>query len=371
MINSAGIIISAGDHKEIGKQSALYRQIDADKAVQSFTVTDGNETKQVVYFRLGIADWILADEIPVSVIEKDISDLQVIFLGILLASFLLAAAISRFWIYKLTKPLQALTLAMKKMGEGSLGLKVETKAKNELGVLSDQFNSMSLSIRDLMYKNTQAQEEKRVIEMKALRAQINPHFIYNTLNTIKWMAVIQKADNVAESLKTFSDYLRPIFKSGDSVCALSDEVAYTLNYIKILNYRYTGAYKVNADIPGEILACKVPRFILQPLLENCVEHGFSDQNGGIIHISACEEQGNLRIRVADNGIGLSEARIKEITASWENTNSDPGGVNGHIGLSNVHRRIRLQYGSPYGLSIDSKKNAGTVVTLVLPREQLT
>lgn len=366
MINNSGTIISDGDTIKIGKKSATYCKMDGNKEVQSFTITDGNQIIQAVYYHLGIADWILVDEIPIELIKKNVLYLQTILLGMGIISLILAIIMSRFRILKLTKPLRQLILAMKKMSEGNLGLTIKTKSKNELGILSNQFNIMSLNIQDLIQNKIKVQEEKRIIEMQALRSQINPHFIYNTLNTIRWMAIIQKADSVAESLSTLSDYLSPIFKSNDSVCTLNDEIEFTLNYMKILNYRYMGAYQVYVVIPNEFFSCEVPRFILQPLLENSIEHGFSQKNGGNISISAWEEQNTLRIKVADDGEGLPEEKMNEIVQAMEHEDMTIDSEDKHIGLPNVYRRIKLQYGEPYGLLINSHKGLGTEVTVVLP-----
>ena len=274
VINNMGKVISHPDNLKIGTVSKSYNGLkDRWNNKDITTITERYQDKQIVYYRLPISDWTLVDEVPIKVITKDILGLRNIVVFIFLTSLVLAAALSRYRIYRITRPLTNLTMVMRKMEQGNLGLTMEVKEKNEIGVLVEQFNKMSTSIKELVQLNDVIQEDKRNIEMEALRAQINPHFIYNTLNMIKWMAIINKADNIVDSLTTLSDFLSPIFKKNSIICSIEEEVEYIRNYIKIMNYRFAGGFRTYINIPEEMLSLDILRFILQPVVENAITHG--------------------------------------------------------------------------------------------------
>lgn len=366
IIEDTGRIISHSDVSMIGTQSRTYRQMDPKSSVQDFIVSNKGEQNQVLYYRLSRSGWILVDEVPMKVITRDFSYLRNILLVIFLIGLASAIVFSGFWVYGITKPLNILTKVMNKIEGGSLGQTFQFSAKNELGELVKQFNRMSVSIKELMLKNELTQKEKSLMEMQALQSQINPHFIYNTLNTIKWMALMSNAGNVAECLTTLSDFLEPIFKKRDMVCRLEEEIKYIDNYIKIINYRFAGGLKVNFKIAEEFQRCLILRFILQPVIENAIIHGLMDRNKGEIDISAWEDGGDIIIRVADNGEGISEGRLTEITASLGN-NADPiENTDSRVGLNNINRRIQLHYGATYGVGIHSIAGGGTEVFLRMP-----
>jgi two-component system, sensor histidine kinase YesM len=260
-------------------------------------------------------------------------------------------------------PLSRLTGIIRKIGRGNLGLTLDQTSKNELGVLVDQFNQMSTSIKDLFHKNELVQTEKRNMEMEALRSQINPHFIYNTLNTIKWMAVINKADNIVDSVTTLSDFLEPIFKKHDILCTLEEEISYIKNYVKIMNYRFADGFKLYVDIPESLLKCRMIRFILQPIVENALVHGLMDKVTGKVGITAFMKGLDLLICIRDDGNGMEEQKLNAIRATIGDISpSDQVG----IGLSNVDRRVKLHFGEVYGLLINSSLGSGTEVVLRMP-----
>lgn len=375
MINRAGLVISHPDEAMIMKSKETYQMMDSNRKIQVFAVRgrDRNQ-KQAVYYSLGIADWILVSEVPMAVIKKDISYLKYIISLMLIVSIVIAGFISKFWIDKITKPLNQVIKAMRKMEQGNLGVVMETSSRNELGLLAGQFNKMSRSIEELISENSKMEAQKRKIEMAALRSQINPHFIYNTLNTIKWMASLRKADNIVVCLTTLTEFLQPIFRKKDIMCSVREEMEYISNYVKIMNYRYANAYQLRLDVDETLLDCQILRFILQPLVENAINHGFVNLNQGEISVKICLDVQNIVINVRDNGNGITEEKLSILTQSLRTTNgfvsedemdlNQEGEV--HIGLMNVHRRIQLHFGQAYGLLINMGLEAGTEVSVVMP-----
>lgn len=360
LIDDNGIVISSNNNPALNRGYAFYSGINPNHNMGDYTV-DGDEGRiQVVYYRLNNLMGTLVNETLMSEILKDINYLRNIL--ILLFVFCLTASLtlSRFWIFKLMGPLNRLTGVIRKMGKGNLGLTLEQTSKNELGVLVEQFNLMSAGIKELFEKNELVQSEKRNMEMKALRAQINPHFIYNTLNTIKWMAVISKADNIVDSVTTLSDFLEPIFKNHDILCTMEEEIDYIRNYVKIMNYRFAGGFSLNVNIPEELLKCKVIRFILQPVIENALVHGLMGKVAGNVDIRASQYGQDLIVCIKDDGDGMDEKRLNEIRKS---IHEGAGSKNAGIGLSNVDRRIKLYCGDGYGVTIHSEPGGGTEVIL--------
>lgn len=366
VIDQEGMIISHRDISKHGTFSASFNELKDEWSLEETTLTSRYHDNQVVYYRLPISDWILVDEVPIHIITKDIRGLRDIVFIIFMVSLALAATLSRYRIYRMIKPLTNLTMVMKKMEEGSLGLTMEVVEKNEIGVLVEQFNKMSMSIKELVEINKTVQEEKRNIEMQALKAQINPHFIYNTLNMIKWMAVIIKADNIVDSLTTLSDFLHPIFKKNNIICTVSEEIEYINNYIKIMNYRFAGAFKTSINIPDDIRQLSILRFILQPVVENAITHGFAETNGGSIIIDACWEGDKILISVSDNGKGMPQTKIDEINRALLNGEEIQISSSSGVGLSNVNRRIKLHFGEDYGITLQSKPGEGTTASLRMP-----
>jgi len=364
--DNRGKIISHIDAAEIGGLSQAFTLADSYSDIEISTLGISGEMTQVVANRLE-HDLVLISEVPVSVIMRDVSRLRNILLITLVIAFAAAAVTGTYFVGRIIRPVEKLTDAMKKVEMGDLGMTLDSKPGNELGVLITQFNEMSQSIQGLMIKNEAIHEEKRKIEMEALQAQINPHFLYNTINIIKWMAVAIKAENISDCLTALGDLLNPIFKSRDILCTVGEEVTYTKQYIKIMNYRFAGFYDVNISVPEELMDCMTLRFILQPLVENAIQHGDMDSGNGHIDITVDELGDSIKLTVTDNGKGLEAEKIKEINQSLESGIDTGEQSESRIGLTNVSRRIKLHFGDEYGLTARSRKGEGTSVSVTIPK----
>jgi sensor histidine kinase YesM len=257
---------------------------------------------------------------------------------------------------------------MQDVGSGKLGVTLPRVPKNELGVVIRRFNEMSVNIADLVQRNGEILEEKRKLEIEALQAHINPHFIYNTLNMIKWMAVMTKSKNIVDSIVSLGNLLRPAFKSMDPMCTLSEEIDYIENYLRIMNWRFGNGITLEINVPGGLLCCRTPRFILQPVVENSVVHGLRlPENRIDIRIRATGQGGVLDIVISDTGTGIPGDMLAGIRdrlnggAGYRGSHDD-----GSIGLYNVNRRIKLYFGVEYGLQLESRVGEGTDVTIRLP-----
>lgn len=366
MIKSDGTVISNTETKLIGSRVDFVEKINAGGKHGSFRIERDDVPKQVTYYKLSNTGWVLINEIPESDFIDNILTLKRIVLGVFAISLVFALLLSTYWIYRITKPFNHLTEAMKKMGGGDIGILLDENPKNELGLIGKRFNKMSKNIEELMEKNLAIEEEKRKLEMEALQAQINPHFLYNALNTLKWIAVIKNETGIADGMTSLGSMLRPIFKDRSLTVTINDEVEYIKNYLAIMNIRYGEGVQVLFDIPDDLKELTILRFILQPVVENSFLHGMTSRNYvGVITIRARKDNGDVKIIVEDNGTGIREEKLEEIRTSLAGSGS-PGGS---IGLLNVHRRIKIQYGEPYGLDIANTgdgADSGARVTITIP-----
>ncbi|MFC5406211.1 cache domain-containing sensor histidine kinase [Cohnella soli] len=370
LVDDSGQIVSHGDEAKIGQAGALPEQKDHPVNAGNKFASEERDSKQIMSYRINALGWTLVNEIPVSIFTRDILTLRLIVVTMFICSLASAAILSRYWIRRITKPLNSLTTVVRRMGQGNLGLTLDLDLRNELGILIAQFNKMSKNIQDLIEQKETIQEEKRTIEIGALQSQITPHFFYNTLNTIKWMAIMVKADNIVESITTLGDYLQPMFKKG-MLCTIREEIEYIENYIKIMNYRMAGGVKFHYEISPAVMEYPFLRFLLQPLVENAITHGLKNRNGGTITITATEEQNEIVWRIFDNGEGMSESKLQEEREALINGNNEHSHEKKGIGLYNTNRRIQLHFGDHYGIKIHSELQVGTELIFAIPKVQKT
>lgn len=370
LVDETGLIVSHGEEAKIGQEGATPDKINHPAYASDLFASQERDGKQIMSYRINSLGWTLVHEIPVSIFTKDISTLRLIVVTMFIFSLATATILSRYWIRRVTKPLNSLTGVVRRMGQGNLGLTLDLDLKNELGILIAQFNKMSKNIQELIEQKDTIQEEKRTIEIGALQSQINPHFFYNSLNTIKWMAIMVKADNIVESITTLGDYLQPMFKQG-MLCTIREEIEYIENYIKIMNYRMAGGVKLDYQISPDVLEYPILRFLLQPLVENAITHGLKNRSGGTIKITATEDINQIVWTISDNGEGMSEAKLQELRETLMNGHSDQSQEKKGIGLYNTNRRIQLHFGDHYGIILHSKPQAGTELKFKIPKVQKT
>lgn len=278
----------------------------------------------------------------------------------------------------ITRPITRLIDKLERVGDGDFSRDESIEWDNELGAIGTGINKLSLNVRNLMEKKVQDEKKKQELEYQILQSQINPHFLYNTLNTIKWMAAIQGSEGIADMSTALSRLLRNISKSRENVITLKQELDLVKDYFTIMRYRYGGTIELETDIKDEgLLQAAVNRFSLQPIIENAIFHGIEPKGGaGMIVISvylkddedhSTQNSGYdgklLIIDVKDDGIGMTQEQIDK-TLSGELEGADD--LFRHIGVSNVSRRIKYTFGNEYGLSIISEVSRFTIMRFTLP-----
>lgn len=270
---------------------------------------------------------------------------------------------------KINKPLNKLLSKMNLISKGDFSKDSSIEWENEMGSIGRGINNMSKDIVALMDKKVEDEKQKNDLEYQILQSQINPHFLYNTLNSIKWMATIQNATGISEMTTALSKLLRSVSKDTQQIHPLKEEIALLDHYFLIQKYRYGGALFLNYKIADEdLLSCLVPKFSLQPIVENAIFHGIEPKGEvGYINVIISEEStGLLIIKIEDNGIGMTQDQIQEVLTSPQ---SNPNDFFKKIGINNVNMRIKHSYGPDYGLSIESTQNKGTTMTIRLPQKR--
>ncbi|MCM3341163.1 sensor histidine kinase [Paenibacillus sp. MER TA 81-3] len=260
----------------------------------------------------------------------------------------------------ITKPLSDLNAKMKQVSQGKLDVNIDIQ-HGEVGRISITIDHMLQEIRRLIQRIYDEEQEKRRLELLALQSQIRPHFMYNTLNVIKWMAKIQGATGIEEALTAFSSVIKFTAKAESDEVTIQEEVEFIRNYTNILDFRYLNKFEVEYDIDPEVLPYKTLKFLLQPLVENAIFHGFDGiPYKGKLSIRIHREGEHVVMIVADNGRGMSGADLEELQPG---PGSDP--MNG-IGVKNIRSRIELNYGTDCGLWMTSTENAGTTAKIIIP-----
>ena len=286
------------------------------------------------------------------------------FAGLSLLGLILGLLLRR----TIAAPVMALQAQLTTIGGGDFTPNPAIEWNNEMGDIGRGINGLARSITDLMERRLEDERQKKDLEYRMLQNQINPHFIYNTLNSIKWMATIQHATGIAEMTMALSRLLKSVSKGNERLVPLQEEFALLNDYFTIQQYRYGGTITMDVTyIEDERLcqACMIPRFTLQPLVENAIFHGIEPKGcAGSIAIRVLRRDADVLIELEDDGVGMSPDRAAR--ALREPGPEEAAAKYRHVGLWNVHRRIQYSFGEEYGLSIASEEGRGATVTVRLP-----
>lgn len=269
---------------------------------------------------------------------------------------------------RITKPMKKIRAAMKEIGEGNMDIMVPEE-EDEMGVLAATLNSMSQNIKELMVQIHEDEEQKRYLELKAMQYQINPHFLYNTLDSIT-MSARKNHDKQSETMTmALSEFFRICLSQGMEYVTVETELRYVQSYLEIQSIRFPDSVRWQCTADPGIEKIKVLKFILQPIVENSLYHGLRDvERDGDIRIHAYRKGNDLRICVSDNGVGMMPEKLQAVRLKiLEKQITEESIQKGGIGLQNVQQRLLLVYGAAAGLEIESEWEEGTQVTAVIPQ----
>ncbi len=282
---------------------------------------------------------------------------------------LLVAFISYYISRSITRPVRELSKITEKVARGDLSVRAGIETGSEIAVLSKSFNEMIDRVSRLLDQVRVEQESLRRAELELLQSQINPHFLYNTLDTIVWLAEAGDQARVVSMVGSLSKFFRASLGQGKDQVTIKDELDHVRSYLEIQQVRYQDILDYSIDVPKELYDSPVPKITLQPLVENALYHGIKNKRGrGNISVTGKSENGCIYIYIEDNGMGMTPERLERVSEKMNDpgvfeTAEDKGDV---FGLSNVNERIKLIFGSRYGIHIDSVYGEGTTVTILLP-----
>lgn len=266
---------------------------------------------------------------------------------------------------QITRRITNLSVAMDHVQEGNFNTRLSVQGNDEIAELSHHFNSMLKDLRRLMNEVVETQKEKRKRELEILQAQINPHFIYNTLDTLQWKALEYGASDLSELILSLSSFFRVSLSKGKEMIPLREEIKHVRSYLDIQKARYEEILTYEIQVEESLDDVFLPKILLQPLVENAIYHGIKPKLAqGKISILAQLEGKDLVLKVQDNGVGMTEEQVNQLEEAFEGKRAPVS-----YGLHNVHQRIRLTYGNPYGLHVESCLQDGTTVTIRLPMEK--
>lgn len=355
------------------QQQQLYNELQTENIslimnAKTDVVTAGKGDDEKIYAlsHSETTGWTIVGCMNMSELLKNSRKARSIYVLVALGLIAVALVISSEIARNITFPIQKLRDSMKRVQKGDFSAaEIEVYSDNEIGSLTRSFNVMTHKIQDLMAQNIQEQEQKRKIELKALQSQINPHFLYNTLDSIIWMAEGKKNEEVVLMTASLARLLRQSISIENELVTIGQEVEYVRSYLTIQKMRYKDKLEFEINVDPRITHAQIIRLVLQPIVENAIYHGLKyKESKGMLKVHGYELGERIIIDITDDGVGMDEETLKHIY--------DKHKVNYHsngVGVYNVQQRLVLYYGKEYGIIYHSEKGKGTTATVVIPKKQ--
>lgn len=288
-----------------------------------------------------------------------------VFCNILLAFVLLLVIVLTMMIVTgIIRPIQGLSEVTRRISQGDFTARAEVETEDEVEALADSINSMTESIEGFVHKIKEDEGKMRRADLRLLQEQINPHFLYNTLDTIVWLIEGNDSDKAVNMVVSLSEFFRLVLSKGKEYITIQEEELHIKSYLKIQQVRYRDILEYEIRIDPRLYRYKILKLTLQPLVENSLYHGIKYKRAkGIITVTGEMEEGRIRLRVEDNGVGMEPEELENLQAEIMKPCKDTGKG---FGLANVNERIRMNFGSEYGMTIRSEAGKGTAVDILIP-----
>jgi two-component system sensor histidine kinase YesM len=371
LVDSQGRILSSGADAPMNGyiQDFLPGITPFTETTGSFNYDEAPSKKTILYLTMPDVNWTLVRVIPYAEYSSQnryVLALTAVSVGI---AGVLIAFLVVFFVKQVTRPLLMLTHFLKDAHPEEPIQPYPVESMDEVGQLVRSYNKLGGRIERLTEQVKHNESLKKEADMLALQAQINPHFLYNTLSSIHWMALMNQDSKTADMVGSLSDFLRFSLNKGAPYCPVSQEIAHARHYANIQSIRYPDKFEIHFFVDPAMNDNLMLKLLLQPLIENSLIHGILKKDGkGIIHVHAVMHKTTMTFVVDDTGIGMPSDRLREIAGLLNSPDSDdldPMSL-GSYGLRNVHQRLLLHYGNEAGLKIESTENFGTRITFTLP-----
>ncbi|WP_245625106.1 cache domain-containing sensor histidine kinase [Paenibacillus stellifer] len=359
--NKGKLVYASGDGSSSDQLQALLSH--AGSSSGSYEYTRNGERYLTAYYVSSQTGWITAVDIPLSSILSGIKQnrMKQLVTNLLILSF--ALFVATLFSYALTRPLKSMIRLMKQVQHGNLDVWIHPRYNDEIGMLGTHFNRMIIRIRDLLSEVKQTEKRKQKADMRALQNQINPHFFYNTLESIRMLAESRDDTQIAKLTYLLGQQMRYSITRNDESVTVRQELEHVRNYFNLLQIRFPDKYSLLVDVPEDLMNLPILKLVFQPIVENAVFHGLEPKQGlGNVKITARYEEEYVLLRVDDDGVGMDAETLKHLNYSLINTASSS---RFGIGLHNVNERIKLHYGESSGIQVWSRPGIGTCVTLRL------
>lgn len=347
------------------KNSSYFKNMMKDSGPNYVSYIDHGKKYVAIYSSFNYDKWYVVKTVPEDILYAEINRLQLYSIIGGIISLIVVFFVSLIYTRKITKPIELMMYQMKQIEAGNLNVRVESNVYNELDNLSEGFNQMVNQVKNLMEDIVAVERNKNELELEVLHAQINPHFLYNTLNTIRWMAKIKGEDSIAEALVALVKLLRVSIRFGNNMISLKEEIEYIENYILIQRLRFNQLFEIYYDIKEEHKSLNIPKLILQPIVENSLIYGIYEaekrEEPIIIRIFTRNMKDHIEIVVEDNGSGIRKEVLENILKQEQNIDRFS-----KVGLNNVNQRLKIYLGDAYGLQIFSTVGVGTTVIISVP-----
>jgi Predicted signal transduction protein with a C-terminal ATPase domain len=361
LLNNNGIIVSSTEKNWLNNNITNIFNIEIPFNQQEGAFLFNHDNQELLLTWYSFDKWILLDISSYSVMNDAINYAQNSLLITCLIFGIIFILFSSVIARNISNPIKKLAHSMLNADPEHFTYDKLSNRKDEIGILENSFITMKMNIKQLMLENKEKEQRKREDELKLLQAQISPHFLFNTLNTVRWAAINNNTKKVADMVLALLNLLRMTVAKGDELIFVNEEIETLKNYAALFQMRHSVKFQLICDIPEDIQNYKIPKLLLQPLVENALIHGFDGIQDGCITIIGLYRDDHIILSVRDNGVGmqLNETEISE-------HNSRKSKFSG-MGINNVDARIKLYYGDTHGLTIHSTLGKGTLIEVKLPK----
>lgn len=371
ILDDANNVISISDKTLVTQKleaanSALFRPVFAEDNGYYFT-DEPDARKLVAFATIHTTGWKIITFVPANDLFVDASRVKNIILISVLIMTVMSTIIAYFLSRRITRPISNLIRLMEKVAEGNMSVRAKVDDSDEIGKLNKHFNIMIGDIQNLISTVFVSNLKQKEAELASLEAQINPHFLYNTLQSIKWLSDIHQAPDIGEMAVSLAKIFRFSIK-GAPIVSLYEELQHVKDYISIQKFRYGDRIELETRIPEDTLSYQIPKLIIQPLVENAIFHGIEmKEEQGTITIWADVDEEALHIGVEDDGAEISDEKLAAIRSALYKAAGQHAEQKKSLGLKNIHERLQMLYGNEYGLHVDRMPERGFKVVASLPK----
>ena len=366
IVNERDAIVATSDQS----LSGIYR-LDYDTIKDSFMSSNNFIERNILdtkvyagFYSISNTDWFMVTILPAPPLIHESNHLM-LQIALLYAGFLVLALISaNILAHSITGRLSSVIRQMQTVRHGPPTPMESPEAHDEIGDLIDTYNYMTRKMDELMKKQAKSAEDLRIAEFNSLQAQINPHFLYNTMDMINWMALQGQTEEISHAVQSLSRFYKLTLSRKKGISTIARELEHVTIYVQLQNMRYHDSIELITDIPDELSEYQIPKLTLQPVVENSILHGIleKESKSGTIVITGWMENKDIVLLISDDGVGISPEILSTILSG--SGNSQSGGTN--IAVYNTHRRLQILYGKDYGLTYSSNPGKGTEVEIRFP-----